>query len=325
MRKTKKIFTIIFLMFLIILLLGFLKNLKQDSPPTQGSEMLLRGNHEITLSHEGLERRYLVHIPQNYDGEKTSLVLVLHGGASNAEEIKERSEYDSISNRENFIVVYPEATGKTTFGKLAGAWNVGYRGGGQGYENNIDDVGYIKKVIEDISKKTNIDEKKIYATGISMGGMMSYQLACKLSNTISAIAPIGASLTTESCNPSDTVSVLHFHGTKDKFIPYNGGDSDDSLPKFLVIGRDYLSAEESVQTFKDLNNCEETAKISLQKNDVTCETYSSCDNNEEVTLCTIQEGGHTWPGSEPALEAILGKTTETISATERSWDFFERH
>ncbi len=285
----------------------------------------------ISLMHQGLERTCDVHVPVSYNGKTAvPVVMVFHGGGGNAGNVREQSGMNAKADREGFIVVYPQGTGKKRFGKMQGSWNSGKAGGGEAYKQNIDDVGFINRMLDQLEAKFNIDKDRIYSTGISMGGMISYRLACESSERIAAIAPVSTALVTEPCMPKRPVPVMHFQGTADRLIPYQGGKSDATLPKKVVVGGSYPSTKEVIGFWTAEDQCPAKSRVTYQKGEATCETYGPCAGNAEVILCTIRGGGHTWPGTKEEikkswLNKILGKTTEDISATDAMWEFFKRH
>ena len=295
------------------------------------AEQAKTGVVTCSLTHQGLKRTYDVHVPPSYNG-KTSvpLVMVFHGGGGNAKNTCKQSGMNEKADQEGFIVVYPQGTGKERLGKMQGSWNSGAIGGGEAYKKNIDDIGFINQMLDQLEAQYNIDKDRVYSTGISMGGMISYRLGCEASERIAAIAPVSTALVTEPCAPERPVPVLHFQGTDDRMIPYQGGKSDSTLPKKVVVGGVYPSTREVISFWTQKDRCPATSQVTYKKGDVTCETYGPCAGNSEVTLCTIQGGGHTWPGTKVEikkswLNKILGKTTQDISATDTMWEFFKRH
>jgi polyhydroxybutyrate depolymerase len=190
--------------------------------------------------------------------------------------------------------------------------------------NKIDDVEFTRRILDDLARSANIDPKRVFATGMSNGGIMSYLLASELSDRIAAIAPVGGPMGTETCKPKRSVSVIHFHGTDDEHAPFKGGKGKGPS------GTEFYSVEHSIQAWVKANGCEkepvvmklpDTAKDGTT---ITCKTYGSGKDGAEVVLIVIEGGGHTWPGQEPRLKA-LGKSTKNISANDLMWEFFEKH
>ena len=213
---------------------------------------------------------------------------------------------------------YPSGTGTGPFltwnaGGLKGKWA----------ENKADDVTFIDKLLDDLTALVNVDEKRVFACGMSNGGMMCYRLAAELSERIAAIAPVAGTIATEETQPKRPVSVIHFHGTNDKLVPF--GTTNPRSSKFMKL----MGVEESVQTWVRINKCEETPQAeSLTKDDsemkVIRKTYSNGQDGAEVVLVTIEGGGHTWPGKKSPI-GLIGKSTTDVSANNLMWEFFQKH
>lgn len=323
----KKLITILAIIFVLYIL--FHKTPDVDTP-------IGEGNYSFSFTHQGRERLYNVHVPESYDS-RTSVPLVInfHGGGGDMEAAATQSDMNAKSEEAGFIVVYPQGVVRPIskiFGLSGGTWNAGVAGGGYAYDNNIDDVGFISKMLDELELQYKIDRQRIYSTGLSMGGMMSYRLACELSDRIAAIAPIASNLVLDQteCTPSRPISVMHFQGTADRVVPYNGGESDPTLPKYFVVGGPYKPIQETINFFADLNSCNTDKRITYQKGEVVCQTQDSCSGNTEVILCTIDGGGHTWPGgiianTDGKWQEYVGKITQDISATAAMWNFFQKH
>jgi len=282
------------------------------------------GDYNRSLIHQDLNRTYYVHVPQSYDPTNARpLVLNLHGGGSNGKEQAFSSKMKQKSDSAGFIVVHPDAT---HWSPLVRRWNCGPHAD----QEDIDDVGFISAMLDSLEEEFCIDTDKIYSTGISSGGFMSYRLACELSNRIAAVAPVAAMLDF-NCSPSRAVPIIHFHGTDDVYAPYEGGNSS-------VVDYDFMSVNETIEWWIDWNNCTGEVEITYNESDdnstVICETYSQCSSNVEIILCTIYGGGHTWPGGvkagqtwDPAFPGwpSMGYVTSAISANDEMWDFFMQH
>ncbi len=326
----KKLIILMMVLCLSIFLFGCTKISENETlKDNENGFVFGPGDYKFDINQNNLERYYLVHVPKSYDGmSQVPVIFVFHGGGSNTTNVKKTSEFDSLSDKENFIVVYPQGIVDPANNTNAGTWNTGPFGGGYSFENDVNDIEFFDLILDEIKNNFFINENKIYATGISMGGMISYRLACQRSNKIAAIAPIAATITLnlDDCDMTNPVSVLHFHGTSDKFIPFFGGDSDASLPKILVIGGNYLPVDDAINFVNEKNNCDSSPVNYFEENDVTCKKFENCSNYKLVAICVIEDGGHTWPGSKESilLKPVLGKTTNTINATKEIWDFFKQ-
>ena len=280
------------------------------------------GDHEFAVRVQGRERTYLVHVPPSYDGSRPfPLVLSYHGGGTNAKVQARFSGLDKKADSAGFIVVHPNGTGRSA--SLL-TWNAGkcclYA-----MLHRVDDVAFTRALLDDVATHLSIDPRRVYATGISNGGMMAHRLGCELSSRIAAIAPISGTLGVAACAPSRPVPVMHFHGTDDRFVNYEGGFGPKSRTKVL-----FDSVEHTVSTWARLDGCPPTP-VRRQEPDrtqdgmsVVRETYGPCRAGSEVVLFTVEGGGHTWPGRPPRLP-LLGQSTRDIDANDLMWEFFQAH
>jgi polyhydroxybutyrate depolymerase len=287
-----------------------------------GSDDTLRpGDHTRTLRVAAEDRRYLVHVPPQYDPDAPMPVVVaFHGGGGNANNMAVFSGLNGKADQAGFIVVYPEGSGRLTSMLTFNAGDCC----GQAAARNIDDVGFTRQVLDDLASVANIDPRRIFATGMSNGAMMAYRLAAELSDRIAAIAPVAGPMGTEECRPARAVSVMHFHGDADAFAPFHGGRGRG------LSGTDFHSVQHSIDAWVDANGCGKTpttTHLADREDDGTTVRqvrYHSGRDNAEVVLVVVEGGGHTWPGREPRLRG-LGPSTGDISANDTMWEFFQRH
>lgn len=284
-----------------------------------GADPLGSGDHTRKLTVDDRERSFLLHVPPKYDHEKpTPVVLALHGMAMNGPMMVWFSGLTKKADEAGFIVVYPSGTGTDPFL----IWNAG---GFQGKlpEGMADDVAFIDKLLDDLSTAVNMDQKRVFACGISNGGMMSYRLAAELSDRIAAIAPVAGTIAIEESKPTRPVPVIHFHGTKDDLVPFEVAKG--KTPSFMK----FKGVEDSIQTWVKLNGCDEKPKTDTLSKDgdemkVVRTCYGGGKGGAEVVLIVIEEGGHTWPGQKPPV-GFLGKSVKNISANDLMWEFFQKH
>lgn len=280
------------------------------------------GDHTRTLTVDDRKRTYLIHVPKSYDGTQSApMVVVFHGGGSNAAQMVEFCGMNEKADKEGFIAVYPNGTGRLE--KL-----LTFNGGNccdYAMENKVDDVAFVRAVLDDLGKVAKVDPKRVFATGMSNGAIITYRLASELSDRIAAIAPVAGPMGTETCNPKRPVPVVYFHGTDDQFAPFKGGKGAKSLS-----GTNFYSVDHSIRAWVKANGCKEeppteelpdTAKDGTK---VTRKTYGGGKDDSEVVLVIIDGAGHTWPGKEPRLK-YLGKSTKNISANDMMWEFFKKH
>ncbi len=264
------------------------------------------GTKSIDLEHDGMDREFRIRVPSGYDSEvPTPVVLNFHGRSMTGEQQALLSGMDPVADAEGFIAVYPEGTGsfEQTFN---GGWCCG-----SAQSRGIDDVGFTAAILDKLEADYCIDSARVYAIGMSNGGFMSHRLGCDLADRITAIGGVAGTLGMFDCSPSRPVPVIHFHGTDDSVVPYDG-----------FAGQ--VSAPGSIDTWRRVNGCDGGSETYFEKGDVTCERWTGCDEGAEVRLCTVEGGGHTWPGGTSSFFGALGKTTDNISATEHSWEFFSQ-
>lgn len=301
------------------LLLTWMTATTDEQAPTVRADTLGPGHHTRTLTVQGLQRTYHLHIPQNYDPQQPApVVLALHGAGMNGSLMASFCGLDQTAEREGFLVVYPNGTGNGPFL----SWNAGGLPK-KLMEGRPDDVAFINHLLDDLARVVKVDEKRIYACGMSNGAMMCYRLAAELSHRIAAIAPVAGTLAVEDCRPRRPVPVIHFHGTKDQIVPFEMAPG--KAPPFLKL----KGVEESIQTWVQLNGCEDQCQTEvLTKVDeelrVTRRVYRGGKEGSEVVLVIIEGGGHTWPGQRP-LVGFIGDSTLNVSANNLMWEFFQKH
>jgi len=289
----------------------------RPAPSTPALSALQAGDSTRTLHYDGLERSYILHVPPGYDGtHPLPVVLVFHGGGGNAENAVQLTDFNTQADQSAFLVVYPNGTGR--LGDRVLTWNGGTCCG-YAQAHNVDDVGFVRAIITDLQSIAAIDTHRIYATGLSNGGIMSYRLACEASDLIAAIGPVAGTQNIAPCEPEEPVSVIHFHGTNDTHLPYEGGVGSDSL-----TGVSYASVQDSIQFWLDYNQCPSTSE-SEDFADIHSIAYTHCASGSAVALYTIVGGGHAWPGSNGPAWIGGDHPTMTINATSIMWEFFAAH
>lgn len=289
------------------------------------------GDYNFTVEHQNKTRFYSVHIPQCYsEGQAIPVIINFHGGSSTAEKSEEGiGGMNRKADESCFIAVHPSGLSSVNQPGKQQYWNAGTLVQIKEIDPSIDDVGFISKMLDELEAKFSIDAKKVYATGISNGAWMAYRLACELSDRITAIAPISGGLILENCNPKRPIPIIHFHGIKDPGWPYYGGNScwtDTYRPPI----------KDTIQRWINIDKCADKPQITYQKGEVACETYS-CQLSSKITFCTIEGGGHTYPGGATFQQLIpkwdddcalgqgrgVGKTTQDIRALDAMWEFFK--
>ena len=244
-----------------------------------------------------LARTANVHVPASYDPTKgTAVVIDLHGRLGDAAGEAALNGSIAKSDAAGFIVVHPQSATSPT------SWNAGACCD-PANTDNVDDVGFISALIDQLEAKLCVDPDRVYAMGMSNGAYMSHTLACKLADRIAATGPVAGLLLQSPCNPSRPVPTLMVNGTADQLSQY----------QFVP---------QAVDFWVNNNHCT-TMMTTYQNGVATCVRHGGCTGGADVELCTIQDGGHQWPGGETL--PFLGNNTTDLIATDAIWDFFVAH
>jgi polyhydroxybutyrate depolymerase len=262
-----------------------------------------------SIIHDGIERTYFLYVPNTYNADQAApLLFNFHGYGSTALEQMVYGDFRPIADTAGFLIIHPQGTADYLGNNH---WNVGWGG------STVDDVGFTDALIDSIATDYNIDETRIYSTGMSNGGFMSYLLACELSDRFAAMASVTGSMTsgqTESCNAQHATPIMEIHGTGDDIVPYNGTSLFTSIP-------------EVINHWVVFNDCNESPTIiempDLDPNDgstVTQYIYSQGNSGVEVVHFKVINGTHTWPGSN----YDVGGTNYDIHASAEIWKFLSK-
>lgn len=284
-------------------------------------------NNRRALRFEGRDRFYKVHLPVGYDKNKpAAVVLNFHGGGGSPDDQEIQSGMDMVSDRHGFIVVYPGGTGEEDDRKLFfNAGNVH----GYAAAHNVNDVGFIEYLIEEVGRRFAVDRTRIFATGFSIGAKFCYLLAARLPHLIAAIGPVSGTLALplSEYQPSRCVPIIHFHGTLDSINPYRGGVAGSPLMQRLHETTVYNhSVQDMIRHCVDFYECRKDSCRRTQKGQALCEAYGPGKENAEVILWTLQGAGHTWPGGTRTLpQFVVGDVNHDICASELIWEFFKAH
>ncbi|MBS1196469.1 MAG: hypothetical protein H6R18_254 [Proteobacteria bacterium] len=276
---------------------------------------------EYSLVHQKHVRTYLLHTPEQPSSTQARpharrpLVMVLHGGGGNAENAARMSGMSAIADREGFLVVYPNGSGKLRNALLT--WNAG-NCCGKAFEEQVDDVGFLNSVIDHVAQRHPVDPRRIYVTGMSNGGMMSYRLGCETPARFAAIAPVAGAMNVD-CKPAVPLSVIAFHGTADEHVLYAGGVPTKSR---LAGSRVDTAVRDTIKFWSTRNACHTYSREMIHE--VKTEIWNQCRAGTTVELVTLEGFGHAWPGGEKG--SLLGDDpTASIKASEVMWQFFKQH
>lgn len=287
-----------------------------DVPESCTRSVYGSGTTESSIQSGGLERTFRVHVPPGSAMDAGfPLVLVFHGGGGSGEQIELRSSrFSELADEEGFVAVYPDGTGTLK------TWN----GGGccgAAVREDVDDVGFVRDLLDHLEESLCIDSSKVFATGMSNGGILSHRLACELSDRIAAIAPVAGTNMTDVCTPSSPVSVLQIHGSEDGHVPYEGGEGCG------LAGVPFTSVPDTMEGWATRMGCDAEAAAGQVIGDGACRAWSGCED-AKVELCVIEGGGHSWPGGVQRSGVIDcpsdGIQSTTFDASRVIWDFFVR-
>jgi polyhydroxybutyrate depolymerase len=267
-----------------------------------------------TIAHDGETREYALFLPSSYQaGQNLPMVFNLHGFGSDVTEQIFYTALNAVAQEENFIVVTPQGLERTTAVGPGSHWNA-YFG------TDVDDLGFLNLLIDQIYTDYNIDLARVYSTGMSNGGFMSYRLACELSDRITAIASVTGSVFNEqlnNCTPSRAVPVMQIHGTNDGVVNYNGIPSfAPSIPDLVGYWVDYNNCSTPADTIA-IPNISTTDNSTVEKLE-----YNNGDGDSKVWFYIVDNGGHTWPGALIDLEGEV--TNYDFNASEHIWEFFSQ-
>jgi len=254
------------------------------------------GDYTRTVQHDGRDRSYILHAPKQVaEGKPLPMVIMLHGGTGTARGAARWYGWNELADEEGFLVAYPDGTGRLQ------TWNAMHCCGSS-LREDVDDVGFIRAMIDDIAAATRVDRSRIFATGMSNGGMMSFRLGGEMSDVLAAIGPVCGSnggrthATGELRLPSQPrhpVAVMAVFGQADDNVPFDGGHPRKGLVKTRVD----VSAAESIAFWVKANQCAAEPKRRVEKDGkVTIQTYVDRKHGADVVLVAVRDLGHAWPG-----------------------------
>lgn len=292
---------------------------KGDTAPD--AKITKPGDYTVSFDHGGHTRIYKIHVPQLYRPETAApLIVAFHGGGGNMEYQATDKFYNLISksDKEGFVIVFPNGYSRLNSGKFA-TWNAGHCCAAA-RDENIDDVAFVREMIQKLTSQLNIDRKRIFATGMSNGGMMSYRLACELSDVFKAVASVAGTDNTLNCSPKNPISVLHIHAKNDTHVLFNGGSGKPFEGDKSKV-TEFTSVPNTISKWVKLNGCDPKPQRTLEKAGAYCELYNKCKAGSQVQLCVTETGGHSWPGGEKPRGNE--SPSKAVSATDVIWDFFK--
>jgi len=276
------------------------------------------GTREIDVN--GVKRTYILHLPPSYrKDERLPLVIALHGGGGNAENMVNMSGFSDKADKENFAVVYPNGSGR--MGNALLTFNaVGCCA--YAMRNKVDDVAFISKLIDKLAADYSIDTKRVYVTGFSNGALMTHLLAAELPDKIAAAAPVAGAIFASSPKPKAKVAMLLIHGMDDTAVPLSGGMSTRSIVR-PNQSEPYKSVAETAGSWANNSGCKSKPDVTVKGN-ITTEKYVGCVPQSDVEVILIKGGLHAWPGGQKGRDAG-DEPSKDLNATDVIWDFFKAH
>ncbi|HEX3006582.1 MAG TPA: PHB depolymerase family esterase [Bacteroidales bacterium] len=269
-----------------------------------------------SITVDGIQRYYLLNLPPNYYQQDTfPLVIVLHGAGGSALQCEKDYKLTERANAENYVIVYPEGVRNDgVFGLRT--WNAGSCCDFAA-QRNVNDVGFISKLIDKLVADYKIDRKRIYVTGMSNGAMMAYRLACEIPGKIAAIAAVsGTMLTTSPCDPSRAVPVLHIHSERDTKVPPQGG--------YGIGGYYYPPVDSVLKVWSAADTCDSKDPAVSDFQNYTLYQWQNGRNNVRIDYYLTKDGGHAWPGGIKSRERADTPST-AINANDLIWAFFSNY
>lgn len=270
------------------------------------------GEHvERSVRVDGSTRTYRLFVPADLDRSTPApVVVVMHGGFGSARQAELAYGFDDVAEANGFVVAYPDGVRR--------AWNAGDCCG-EAARVDVDDVGFIRAMIDDIASIVPIDPRRRYAAGMSNGAMMAERLACD-TDLFAAYASVAGALM-EPCPSPHPISVLHIHGMADTHVPFDGspGNGVGHVARHTPV-------DETIAMWRRVDQCDPPTTTADQQ--VTTST-AQCPAGRSVELITIAAAGHQWPQGEAAASRPVrpgaDAPSDAFAATPLIWAFFAAH
>ena len=295
-----------------------------DAEPTADCTSVPTGMGEFVLDAGGGEHDVRVYVPTTYDGSsELPLVVNFHGFGSNGQQQAAISGYEDLAEAQGFVVVHP--TGVPASGDEQGrnSWEAVERD-----DPAKDDLAFTNELLDLLIEDYCVDETRVYATGMSGGGLFTSQLVCEMSDRLAAASSVAAISYPESCDPAQPVPFMAIHGTEDETVPFDG-----DLTGTRFEGEEFIEVlfsepiPDQFARFAEVMGCDPEGERVQASTDVITTTYGNCDDDVPLVFYEVVGGGHAWPSSPFAerLAQLQGYITFDIDATADSWAFFEQH
>ncbi len=298
--------------------------------PRAPASPLAPGDHVFQIRYDGLDRRYIVHVPPPVGTGPLPVMLALHGGGGSAAQFERDNGLNAVADRHAFLAVYPDGTGPLRSTLLT--WNAGPTCCGWAEQHHVDDVGFLLAVIDDLARRTPVDRHRVWVTGHSNGAIMAYRFAAEEADVVAAIVPVSGAMSVASFHPSRPVAILDIHSVDDPRALYNGGwgppfpgTNSRVLHRPVMAGLAQWAASNGCAPTPDsISTTPGTGRNQGQS--VTEFRYRGCRAGGEIVHLRLRGVGHGWPGAtvRPLMERILGPGTTLVDASEAAWQFASR-
>lgn len=317
----KKI-AVIIISIIVLLSLGFaVQSIYTSSLEADASRQVVHtGTIKGSYIHNGVKREYYLYVPSELD-EDSALVIAIHGYTGNAKDFMLYTSWEEVAEKNDFVVCYPQGTKESYSDQQHWNARIGL--------SVVDDVGFLSNLALEIADEYSLDSDRIFATGFSNGGYMSYALACERPDVFRAVAPVSALMSGQLWNSynmdnltaddwlgvqvNTPIPVCHIHGAQDDLIGIDATFRDDYIEKIWGGGP---SAQSTVEFWADINQCSEKETIKITKN-VTKQIFTNPRNDTQVWYYRIENMSHSWP--------TMMFDGMDIEGSHEIWDFFSMY
>ena len=290
------------------------------------------GQTDFVLDAGGGEHAVRVYVPTTYDGtSELPVVLNFHGFGSTGEQQAAFTGYEGLAEEEGFIVVHPTAVPGTNDEQGRNSWEVADID-----DPGKDDLAFVDELLDLLIGDYCADDNRVYATGMSGGGIFASRLVCDMSDRIAAAVSVAALVYSDTCDPQRAVPFMAIHGTEDPTVPFDGDLAGtrfeaESFAEVLFEGN---PIPDQFNQFAVVAGCDLDGERTQQSNDIFVTTYSNCDDGVPMVFYEVVGGGHAWPSSPltaagspfaERLAEIQGYSTFEIDGTVDGWTFMSQH
>jgi len=275
--------------------------------------------HDLTVhTADGRDRTAHLYVPASLsENQRVPLLVALHGGTGWGKQFEFTSGYDRLADQHGFLVVYPDGIGAGPNADALRTWNGGVCCGRAAREG-VDDVAFLRQLVETVSNDSRVDPDRVFATGHSNGMIMSYRLVCEAADVFVAAAGQAGTLGVDDCRPSRPVSLRHIHGSADTNLPIDGGVGTTG-----ISGVDFPSPRAGIRSLAAADGCPR-APVTKRAGPATRQIWRPCDRGTTIEFVTVQDANHAWMGSTAVRPGAPTPFPDYDSST-ASWEFLAAH